>query len=154
MEEKIEKFKKRCWELNLAVTIQRLAIYSYLIQTTSHPTANQVYDQVKEKFPGLARASVHRILETFVQYGIIQKLVHSGTSVRYDGNPERHCHIICRKCGLIFDIDPMVTLPEFNFDFSCRLGDFEVDNYSIIFTGTCPECRIHEEQEEHEESKK
>lgn len=141
LNEKIEIFKEKCRKVNLALTVQRLAVYVYLAGTTSHPSADRVYEVIHQEYPTISRTSVYRILETFVQHGLIMKLVHPGSNARYDGNPIRHHHLICTECESIFDIENEGETPDIETDPPQFVGDFEINGYSIIFTGICSKCR-------------
>ncbi|MDO5580380.1 MAG: Fur family transcriptional regulator [Planctomycetia bacterium] len=138
---KIENFKEKCREINLALTVQRIAVYAYLAGTAVHPSADRVYEEIHKEFPTISRTSVYRILETFARNGLIMKLVHPGTAVRYDGNPVRHHHLVCMECENIFDIESSEKVPDIKMDPPRFVGDFEVCDYSIVFTGMCAKCR-------------
>ena len=45
---------------HLKVTPQRLAIYSYLINTTAHPSVETIYNDLKEEHPSLSLATVYK----------------------------------------------------------------------------------------------
>lgn len=140
--QQLEPFKKQCHELNLAVTPQRVKVYEYVTSVTTHPSADQVYEVVREAFPTISRTSVYRILDTFARHDLIKRLVHPGTAVRYDGNTERHFHLYCTQCDTVFDLFQLELFPEFSREAILKAaGDFKVLDYSVVFTGICARCQ-------------
>ncbi|MDD3587978.1 MAG: transcriptional repressor [Thermoguttaceae bacterium] len=138
----MEQFKKRCHELNLAATPQRVRIYEYVTSVTTHPSADQVYEVVREVFPTISRTSVYRILDTFARHDLIKRLVHPGTAVRYDGNTKRHFHLYCTRCNTVFDLFRLELFSEFSREAILEAaGDFNVLDYSVVFTGICSCCQ-------------
>ncbi|MDO4587705.1 MAG: transcriptional repressor [Planctomycetia bacterium] len=122
----------------MSITAQRRIVFEILIQSRKHPTADQVYEAAIERLPDISRASVYRILDTFVRFGIIRKIEHPGVAVRYDGKFCHH-HMICSKCGAIEDC------PE-NYHNSIQYpkeisSGFKIENYSITFHGICKTCQ-------------
>lgn len=89
----------------------------------------------------MSRTSVYRTLDTFSRHGLIKRLVHPGTAVRYDGNTQMHYHFYCLDCGAVFDIFPTKPVPEFWKDVEGMVGGFVVEDCSIVFTGSCASCR-------------
>lgn len=135
---RMEEFRLKCHALKLSITAQRRIVFEILIQTRKHPTADQVYEMAIERLPDISRASVYRILETFVHYRIIRKIEHPGVAVRYDGKFCHH-HLICSECGVIEDYpeedDSPLKHPIF------VPSGFKIDNYSITFHGICKKCQ-------------
>lgn len=56
------------------VTPQRLAVYDMLSHTTEHPTAEMIYQKVKEQYPTMSFATVYKSVEIFSKLGVIQVL--------------------------------------------------------------------------------
>ena len=54
--------------------------------------ADPVYDDVKDRIPGVSRTTVYRTLETFVDLGMSRKTSHVAVMARFDGNVERYHH--------------------------------------------------------------
>ena len=53
------------------VTPQRLAVYDMLSHTTEHPTAEMIYQKVKEQYPTMSFATVYKSVEIFSKLGVI-----------------------------------------------------------------------------------
>ncbi|MEG1930283.1 MAG: transcriptional repressor [Anaerovorax sp.] len=69
-----------------------------------HLTAEEVYGLLKPENPNLSLGTVYRNLNKLVENGTISKLTMSSGGDRFDGMVEEHSHVICNKCGKIFDI--------------------------------------------------
>jgi len=85
------------------VTPQRLAICETILSSKEHPTADQVYEKVKEKYPTISLATVYQTLHLLSQIGLVQEMGFSGCISRFDPNTSPHINIICQKCGRIED---------------------------------------------------
>lgn len=137
--QKIEWFRQKCRECQLAATVQRLAVYDYLIQTITHPTADQVFEAVSAQFPTISRTSVYRILDTLAENGIIKRLFHTGSAVRYDADIGPHHHYICSRCGRV--IDSPATNENPIPAGSLGPSGFRITDCSVVFSGLCADCQ-------------
>lgn len=137
-EARLEQSEKLCRESGLAMTVQRRVILQELLARTDHPTADQIYEAVLERLPGLSRTTVYRVLEALVRVGVAAKVFHPDAVARFDPVRERHHHLVCERCGRLFDLDASAVralpMPK------PRSG-FVIRDYSINFTGVCSECR-------------
>src|SRR3954463_13576842 len=71
--ERIDRFFTAHRERGLPVTTQRRAVYEAVMDRTDHPTAEQLYSKVRRQLPQISRMTVHRILGTFVSFGLVAK---------------------------------------------------------------------------------
>lgn len=86
--------KKLFTEKGLKMTIQRVAILEYLMNTKTHPSAEMIYEHIRKKYPTITLSTVYNTLETLVNKGIIKKIpTFSGIS-RYDADLDPHIHIV------------------------------------------------------------
>ena len=97
---------------------KRDAILECLRCTTSHPTAEWIYTQLKPTIPDLSLATVYRNLAMFKDEGTIDSVgVYNGLE-RFDFRTDPHAHFICRICGAVSDINwlelPADTFPRSN----------------------------------------
>lgn len=86
------------------VTRQRAAIYAALAETTSHPTAEDLYRTVKREHPMMSRNTVYYTLGVLRQAGLVQEVNVGHEVARFDGNVTVHHHLICLGCGQIVDV--------------------------------------------------
>jgi len=85
------------------VTPQRLAICGAILSSKEHPTADQIYAKVKNKYPTMSLATVYQTLHLLSQIGLLQELGFGDCVSRYDADISPHINIVCKKCGKIHD---------------------------------------------------
>jgi len=119
---------------HLRLTPQRIAILDYLKGNKSHPSAEDIYRAVAEKFPTMSLATVYNTLSALERRGQLLKLTIDPSKARYDPNTSPHHHLICTYCKTIEDVDTRyrIALPD---------SAFEVRGSHVEFYGTCPKCR-------------
>jgi len=123
---------------NLRMTRQRKVILQELQSKNNHPSADELYERVREHLPRISLGTVYRNLEVLCELGKIQKLALSGSLKRYDGNPLKHYHIRCIGCNRVDDapIAPMNRLEDELYEATV----FEIIGHNLEFVGFCPEC--------------
>lgn len=127
----------------LRFTKQRRVILEELRRTTSHPTADEVYEMVRRRLPNISLGTVYRNLEVLSESGLILKLDLSDTRRHFDGITENHYHFRCVRCGQVDDVpgDPHGLIEEI----SSRLADYTIVSHKLEFVGVCPHCKQQEE---------
>ncbi|MBD3197222.1 MAG: transcriptional repressor [Candidatus Lokiarchaeota archaeon] len=88
------------------VTSQRLAVYNYLISREDHPSADEIFNALKEEHPTISLGTIYNSLSVLRDLGLIQELGFNEGSSRYDPNTEVHVNMVCEKCGEIHDYYP------------------------------------------------
>lgn len=113
-------------------TPQRVVIAQYMLQTESHPTAEDVLMAVADALPvALSRATVYNTLNTLKDAGVIREVLTEPGRVRYDANVTDHHHFVDVKTGQIVDI-PADKVEEIGK----LLGDqFKVHGFKVLFFG-------------------
>lgn len=101
----MEKYVKLLKEKNLKITHHRIAILTYLDQHRTHPTADEIYTQLKKTNPSLSKTTVYNSLEMLKKQGIIMSLSICKSESRYDFDSDIHHHFFCNQCNRIYDID-------------------------------------------------
>ncbi len=117
---------------------QRDAIRQNLMHRYDHPTAENVYMDIKEDFPNISLGTVYRNLSLLSDLGEIQKITTSAGPDRFDGNPKPHCHFQCRGCGSVLDI-AFENQEELNTRAAKNFPGI-IEGNSIQFYGLCPDC--------------
>ena len=119
---------------------KRDAILNCVRATTSHPSAEWVYENVRIQMPDISLATVYRNLSLFKEQGLIRSLGTVNGVERFDGNTEPHVHFICTQCGGVQDL-PEISVPEELNSAVARSSGGRVDSCQFSFTGICGECR-------------
>ena len=135
----MQKIIDACKAKGLSVTYQRIAVLKALYERADHPTADDIYLEVKQAYPTISLATVYKTLETFARNDIIQKVNRLHDMARYDGNNDIHHHMVCVGCKKIFDFQSEnlnnLSLPPSHF------GKFKVHSYQVQFEGLCEQCQ-------------
>ena len=102
-------------------TKQRAAILEALRDNRTHPTADQIYDMVRQQISNISKGTVYRNLQVLREDGAISELNLNGTLSRYEEKQDKHYHFRCDKCGRVFDLDEPVNI-EIDKRVSARTG--------------------------------
>ena len=84
---------------------QRESIKELLQAREDHPTADMVYESVRQIYPNISLGTVYRNLSLLVSIGEIAKISTPEGADRFDARTEPHNHFICTKCRRIMDLD-------------------------------------------------
>ena len=120
------------------MTPQRVAVYTMLAHSASHPSPEEVYSDIRGQSPSVSLATIYKILDLFHQRGFIRKISTDGQVARYDAMVDPHHHLMCTRCGRIQDLmDVRVPAEEFRLPDTV---DFEVSDLEVLVHGVCGEC--------------
>ena len=121
------------------MTRQRMVILEEVRKDLDrHLTADEVYEEVRKRLPRISLGTVYRNLEILAELGKIQKLELSGSVKRFDGNPQRHYHIRCMRCGRV-DNAPVAPLRQIE-DRLYGATVYTILGHRLEFEGFCPQC--------------
>ena len=129
----MEKFRS----IGIKLTPQRLAILEFLEDNKSHPSAEEIYREVKQKYPMMSFATVYNTLEALKRRGNLMELTIDPERRRYDPDTGYHHHLICKRCKKIIDIHA-----EFSIDIPASdRASFDIEGNHIEFYGVCSDCK-------------
>ena len=123
-------------ERGLRPTVQRIAVYEYLYDHRTHPSAETVYQALVQQHPTFSRTTVYNSLHALVKAGLVKELAMDTEERHYDADIALHGHFHCRRCGGIADF----TLDESLVQRLMPDG-YLVEGQGIYFSGRCPACR-------------
>lgn len=118
-------------------TKQLKVIWDTIKDDSSHPTADQVYARVRERFPNVSLGTVYRNLQKLVADEKLQVLM-IGRAQHFDPLVKRHQHFICEKCGRIFDV--LVDTRDEIKPAKLPHAGFKVMSHQLAFYGACKHC--------------
>ncbi|HEY9114038.1 MAG TPA: transcriptional repressor [Bacteroidales bacterium] len=95
--------KEKLVEKGLKVTPQRMAILEAIITLKNHPTAENIIEFIRKNHPNIATGTAYKILDTFVEKELIQKVKTENDVMRYDAELEKHHHLFCKESEKIED---------------------------------------------------
>ena len=126
-------------ENNFKVTPQRLAICRDILVSKNHPSAEQIYKDIKMKYPTISKATVYKTLSLLRNIGLINELHINDTFTRYDPKTSVHINIVCPHCLNIYDYES----EEFNEIWNNIISKIEgeVISQNIDVYSLCKKCR-------------
>lgn len=134
----LDDFIQECRRHHLRVTPQRTAIYKMLARAKNHPSADELFQSVRQEFPNISYDTVNRTLLTFSRVGLINPVEGHTAPRRFDPDLTNHHHFHCQQCGRIIDF--------LNSDFddleipgSLR-KKFDVTSSRVVLRGICRKC--------------
>ena len=120
---------------------KRNEILKALKETTTHPSAEWIYQRVRLKYPNIGIATVYRNLKLLLEQNLIFKVDVGDGIDHFDANTKWvHGHMYCIRCGSIYDMD---TISESQLNELAR-DSFTVEAYSLVFYGVCKNCKQEE----------
>jgi len=120
------------------LTPYRAAVLDALRSSMNHPTAAEVYRQVRRRRPGVAYATIYNALGWLTRNGMVVELKSGDEASRYDPITERHDHLVCTSCGAL--VDSRIELPRKVWSRAARRAGFRVEQYRLELYGLCPRC--------------
>ncbi|TLW94772.1 transcriptional repressor [Saccharomonospora piscinae] len=125
------------------ITGARSAVIEALAQIGGHPSAEQLAERVRARYPAIHRATVYRTLETLSELGVVTHVHIGGGASTYHLTPgtaaNGHLHASCRGCGRIVDLPGDLLAPV--VERLARESEFELDPAQVALSGRCRECR-------------
>lgn len=137
VQSRVDRLVEACRRAGMAVTPQRLAIYRALVESPDHPSPEALYERVRPAMPALSLATIYKTLEALAALGLASELPTTGNSRRYDGNVDRHHHLVCVRCNRVVDYShpalDRLAPPR-------RLPGFTAHHLSVNIHGLCEAC--------------
>ncbi len=124
---------KQLTEHNIRPSLQRIAIYEYLLEKRSHPTVEEIHSALCPSIPTLSKTTVYNVLKNLVENKIVLSLNIDDKNMRYDADISDHTHLKCEVCKRLFDIPQ----PKF---IGGELECYKINKVHIYCWGICPEC--------------
>jgi len=120
---------------------QRDLIMDYLAGTKSHPTAEEVYENVSRIEPNISLGTVYRNLNLLSDNKMIIR-IHTQDGVdHFDADTRDHYHFYCTKCGRVYDLEmEMSAAVRKLVRKASEVTDCRVEGCMIYFHGICNNC--------------
>ncbi len=135
-----EKLITALREQGMKITPQRRFIFQALEQKVDrHPTAEDIYNTVRQTLPDMSLTTVYNTLRELVGMGLLRQVDLGEGMTRFDPNTTTHHHLLCAKCGRLEDIYRQyrnIFLPP------DESKGFIITNHQVIFEGICPDCQL------------
>ena len=119
-------------------TKQRQLVLDAVRARCDHPSADQIYLDVRGIDNRISRGTVYRNLNVLVRQGEILhvKLLHTD---RFESRLDTHYHLLCAECGAVIDV-PLPYQGELDEQAAKETG-YTIERHRMVFEGLCPDCR-------------
>lgn len=117
---------------------QRDIVLKVVIDSCDHPTAELVYNRVRDIIPNISLGTVYRNLNTLADNGYIKRIGVSNNQDRFDKTTMPHHHIRCILCDSVKDVF-FDTSEEF-YDKIELETKYKIISKNLVFDGICPNC--------------
>lgn len=129
-------------ESGYRLTPQRVMVLSALAEKPRHIGVEDIFQGVQTHYPYIDVATVYRTLQLLKSLRLVTELDVGGVT-RYELiESDMHHHMVCRNCGMAFDLSPSY-LEEFRNRLTEEFG-FRPDLEHFAIEGICKECNRQE----------
>ena len=111
-------------------TRQRKIVLEAVQEHHDHPSADQIYLEIRTKDPRISRGTVYRNLNILSGEGQITHVKVPGAD-RYDCRTDFHYHLICMGCGAVCDA-PFSYDPTLDKTLAAESG-YRITRHRLIF---------------------
>jgi Fe2+ or Zn2+ uptake regulation protein len=120
------------------MTVQKMAVLRAMEEAgRTHPTAETIYALAKRHLPSIALGTVYRNLTKMAETGEVIKISVPDGPDRFDKDISDHMHILCIKCGKIYDIEESDVKVEIN-----NVPDgAELIRFDVMAKCKCADCK-------------
>ena len=77
-----------------------------------HLTVEEIFLEIKKKFPDAGKSSIYRNVEQMVEKWELRKIIWIWKKAYFEKNIWDHIHLIDKKTWEIFDVEKNFSLPE------------------------------------------
>ncbi|MFA5571311.1 MAG: Fur family transcriptional regulator [Sphaerochaetaceae bacterium] len=112
----------------------RVAVLRYLVENPVHPSAEEIYEGLKNHMSSISKTTVYNVLNLLSDKNAIKRITIDKHELRYDANTQEHIHFLCTSCKSVEDLHH-VAFP------SVEIGEeYEIEEVDIEIKGLCPSC--------------
>ena len=117
---------------------KREAMLELMKSTKSHPSADWIYQNMREQFPDVSLGTVYRNLNQLKEEGIVKSVGVVNGQERFDAFTLPHSHFVCSQCGAVIDLPNCV--PEGMVRSLAEEYGFVEKSSELHVYGVCAEC--------------
>jgi Fur family ferric uptake transcriptional regulator len=121
------------------MTPQRMMILEAIEGASGHISAEDIYQDIRKRYPGLNISTVYRTLELLKEMGMVTETDMGDGRVRFhSAGHEHHHHLVCSRCGKVIDLDESMMSPL--TDMLAEKYNFRADLKHLAIFGHCKSC--------------
>lgn len=118
------------------ITKYRIAVLEEIMKDT-HPSANEIYTSILEKWPTISRTTIYNTLHRLLEESVIEELNVDNIEARYDVFFDHyHGHFYCKECKQLTDFPITHT-----FGTVREISGYEISSYRVYLQGVCKACK-------------
>lgn len=137
---KQEEFIQRLRDKGYKITPQRRAIIDTLLAYDTPPSAKEVLDSIRGRFPDISLDTVYRNLNLLADLGVVNLINLRGKETsRFEIGECHHHHLVCLQCGRSLCVD-FCVMDERELA-AAREQEFEVVGHAFEIYGYCKNCQ-------------
>jgi Fur family ferric uptake transcriptional regulator len=122
------------------LTPQRLLVIEALHNADKHISAEEIYEQLHNRYPYANISTVYRTLELLKEIKLVTETNFGEGRVRYHvAEKGHHHHLVCRSCGKVIDLKESLLHPL--QDTLLQEYGFDADLRHLAISGECRGCR-------------
>lgn len=118
-------------------TKQRQLVLETVRSRHDHPSADQIYLDVRARDSRVSRGTVYRNLHLLAENGEILHVKVPGAD-RFDSRLIFHYHMLCTECRTVCDVP--LPYDETRDSVLSELTGYAINRHRTIFEGICSDC--------------
>lgn len=135
---RLDELARRCKEAGMAVTPQRMAIFTELVAAEDHPSPEMLHERLVTTMPTMSLATIYKTLDALEELGLVDEVAPLGGTKRYDANHRPHHHLVCTQCHRVMDfydhkLDTLAAPKG-------QLHGFVPESVTVQIKGLCASC--------------
>ena len=119
------------------ITSPRIAILKLLANRHDHPSAEQIFQELKPAYPTLSIATVYSTTHLLAKGSMLRVLSIDEKKVYFDPDMNAHGHFLCKCCKKLFDVR---TVCDVMMSFIPSDGISSVEDAELYYYGLCSKC--------------
>ncbi len=116
-------------------TVQKQLVRRVVLASCDHPTAESVYLSARRELPTISLGTVYRVLHELVEDGEVVEIPVIPS--RFDKTLSAHAHLVCEKCGKVYDVPLDVDKVLGAAD---KGSAHRLTGATVTFQGICESC--------------
>jgi len=128
-------------EKGLKLTKPRRIILEAVFLNHDHFDIETLYDQIRNEYKDVSRATIYRTVPLLVEAGLIKKPLRQDCKDHYEHTygHRNHLHLVCSKCNKIIE-ESSKQVEGILLDLADK-NNFRIDEFNLIVAGLCKRCR-------------
>ena len=122
------------------ITPQRIDVVKYILNTRSHPSADDIHKVIKKRYPTVSLATVYKTLDLLKKMYIVQELGFADKSARYETSNKAQINMVCVNCGRISDVEGIEGLSDLESHAKDK-SSYYILSSRFELQGYCPICK-------------